>query len=336
MKLTRGIIAATLAVAFCVPAAWAQPAPTTTAPVAPLQLKPASNAPITLHMADDSKVIYQAIGKVAGFDVLFDPDYVSKHVAVDITNVSLTDALRMVGDISGTFYKPLTANSIFVAQNNTTKHHELDDTVVHTFYLTNVSQQADANEILTALRNALSPDDKILPVPNQNAIVMTATAEHIALAQKLIHDLDRPKKNYRLTYTVTEMDGGKQIGTQHYAMIMASGQTTSLKLGNRVPVVTGPAGSQNAQYTYIDIGMNFDATLTEMGENAMLKSSVDQSSVAPEKTDVGGGVQQPVVRQASLRGESFLAPGKSVMLGSVDIPGSTSHLQIEVVMEPLP
>jgi general secretion pathway protein D len=331
MKLIRGIFAATLAVAFCVPAAWAQAVPTTTSPVAPLQLKPASNAPITLHMVDDSKAIYQAIGKSAGFDVLFDPDDVSKHVAVDLTNVSLSDALRMVGDISGTFYKPLTANSIFVAQNNTAKHRDLDDVVVHTFYLTNVSQQADTNEIITALRNTLSTDDRIYPVPNQNAIIVTATAEHIALAQKLIHDLDRPKKNYRLTYTVTEMDGGKQIGVQHYAMIMTSGQTTSLKLGNRVPVATEPTGTQ---YTYIDVGMNFDATLTAMGESAMLKSSVDQSGAAPEKSD--SVPRQPIIRQASLKGESFLAPGKPLVLGSMDIPGSTSHTQIEVVMEPLP
>jgi hypothetical protein len=37
-----------------------------------------------------------------------------------------------------------------------------------------------------------------------------------------------------------------------------------------------------------------------------------------------------------LKGESLLAPGKPLMLGSVDIPGSTSHLDVEVVMEPLP
>jgi hypothetical protein len=207
---------------------------------------------------------------------------------------------------------------------------------IQTIYLKNATQQADSNEIVTALRNALGADDKIYPVPSQNAIVFRASPEDVAVAQKLINELDRPKKNYRLTYTVTEMDGGKQIGTQHYAMVLASGQTTSLKLGNRVPVVTGPAGSQNAQYTYIDVGMNIDATLTGMGDYAMLKSSVDQSSVAPEKTDVGGGVQQPVVRQASLRGESFLAPGKSQALGSLDIPGSTSHLNVDVVMDPLP
>jgi type II secretory pathway component GspD/PulD (secretin) len=332
MKLIHGLITATLAVALSVPAAWAQAVPTTTAPVAPLQLKPASNAPITLHMVDDSKAIYQAIGKSAGIDVVFDSDYVGKHVAVDLTNVSLSDALRITGEICGTFYKPLTANSIFVAQNNATKHRDLDDTVVHTFYLNNVSQQADANEIVTGLRNTLPSDDKIYVVADQNAIVMTATAEHIVLAQKLIHDLDRPKKNYRLTYIVTEMDGSKQIGTQHYAMILASGQTTSLKLGNRVPIATG-TGNQT-QVTYIDVGMNIDVTLTGMGDGAMLKSSVDQSDAAPQKPEAA--IQQPIIRQASLKGESFLAPGKTLALGSLDIPGSTSHLNFDVVMDPLP
>ena len=81
--------------------------------------------------------------------------------------------------------------------------------------------------------------------------------------------------------------------------------------------------------------MNFSATLMEMGQNAMLKSSVDDTSVAPENSTIAG-VQEPIVRQASLKGESLLAPGKPLMLGSVDIPGSTSHLDVEVVMEPLP
>ena len=66
MKLIHGLITATLAVVLFVPAAWAQAVPTTTAPIVPLQLKPTSTAPITLHMVDDSKAIYQAIGKSAG------------------------------------------------------------------------------------------------------------------------------------------------------------------------------------------------------------------------------------------------------------------------------
>jgi hypothetical protein len=206
------------------------------------------------------------------------------------------------------------------------------------FYLNNNFQTSDINNISAVLRNGL-PNARFSIYSNTDefhTIVVHATPDDLAAAQKIISYLDRPKKNYRLTYTVTEMDGGKQIGVQHYTMMLASGQTTSLKLGNRVPVATGPAGSQSAQFTYIDVGMNIDATLTEMGENTMLRSSVDRSSVAPEKSDTGGGTQQPVIRQATLKGESLLAPGKSQALGSLDIPGSTSHLNVDVVMDLLP
>ena len=214
-----------------------------------------------------------------------------------------------------------------------------------TFYVNNAYQASDLNEINTALRNLLPPNDKLYLVPSQSVILVSATSEDLALVQKLLNDLDRPKKTYRLTYTVTESDNGKRVGTQHFAMVLVSGQTATLKQGSKVPVATGsynsgsaatdknPAGVQT-QFTYLDVGMNFEATLLATGNNAMLKSSVEQSSIAPEQSGVGP--QDPIVRQTSLKGMFLLSPGKPLILGSVDIPGSTRHLDVEAVMEPLP
>ena len=42
----------------------------------PVELQPVSDNPITLHMVEDTKIIYQAIGKAAGLNVIFDADYV--------------------------------------------------------------------------------------------------------------------------------------------------------------------------------------------------------------------------------------------------------------------
>ena len=103
----------------------------------PVELKPISNDPITCHAVEDAKIIYQAIGKSAGLNVLFDPDFQSKRIPVDLTNVSLLDALRIVGTLAGAFYKPVTPDTIFVAQNNRTKHTDLDELAIQTFYLTN-------------------------------------------------------------------------------------------------------------------------------------------------------------------------------------------------------
>jgi general secretion pathway protein D len=159
----------------------------------PVALQPVSDDPLSLHMVQDSEVVYQAICKAAGLNVIFDPEYVPKRIPVELNDVSLVDALHIVGIESGTFWKPLTSNTIFVAQNTRAKRTEDDDLAVQTFYLTNVSQQADANEIMVAIRNLLDPGLKIYLVASQNALVIRGTPDELILAEKIINDLDRTK-----------------------------------------------------------------------------------------------------------------------------------------------
>ncbi len=176
---------------------------------APVQLQPVSNDPITLHMVEDTKNIYQAIGKLAGINVIFDPEYTSKRIQVDLTSVPLFDALRIVETLSSTFWKPVTPNTVFVAQNSRNKRSDLDDLAVQTFYLTNVSQQNDANEILVALRNLLDPTVKLYLVNSQNAIVVRATPDQLVLAEKLINDLDRTRSEVIVDVAVLEVSRDK-------------------------------------------------------------------------------------------------------------------------------
>jgi type II secretory pathway component GspD/PulD (secretin) len=339
MKIVSTPLAVVLAALLSTPFAWAQ---MPSASAKPIQLKPASNAPITLHTTDDAKNIYLAIGKDAGINVLFDPDYQSRHPQIDLTNATLNDALRIVGQVTSTFYKTITPDTIFVAANTHQKHQDLDDLEDQTFYLKHVSQQSEANEFVTALRNILSAESKVYLVASENAIVIRATPDYVALARQTLDALDLPKRAYRLTYTVTDMDGSKPLSTQHFAVLTVSGQETVLKQGSKVPVATGsynavetdtkPAGVET-QYTYLDIGMNFDSTLTAMGDSAMLKADVEQSSIAPEASGVGA--QDPIVRQTSLKGMYLLTPGKPMKIGSLDIFGSTRHLEIEATLEQL-
>jgi type II secretory pathway component GspD/PulD (secretin) len=209
---------------------------------------------------------------------------------------------------------------------------------LRTFYLFNAGEQPAANEILVAIRNLLCPGIKIYLVAAQNAIVMQSSADQLALAQKIIHDLDRPRKAYRLTYTITELDAGKTVGTEHLSMIVVNGQHTSVKEGDKVPVATGSYSDGNAtpngvqtQFTYLDVGMNFDATLNEVEGGAVLKSKVEQSSLGQPSTIAG--VQEPVVRQTVLEGISILTLGKPVLLGSIDVPTTTHRFDIAVVLE---
>ncbi len=170
----------------------------------PVQLRPVSDEPLTMHMTQDANVVYQAIGKAAGINVLFDPDYNSKRIQVDLNNVSLMDALRIVGTMSGTFWRPVTSNTIFVAQNTRIKRTELDEQAVQTFYLSNAWQQNDLNDVQTALRNVLT-SAKIYGVASQNAIVMRGTPDELLLAQKLINDLDKARAEVVVDIAVMEV-----------------------------------------------------------------------------------------------------------------------------------
>lgn len=203
-----------------------------------------------------------------------------------------------------------------------------------TMYLTNLTQQSDANELVTDLRNML-PNAKVYYVPSQSAFSIRATAEEIALAQKIVADLDKTKKIYRLTYTMTERDGGKTIGVQHFSIIVASGSRTEFKQGSRVPILVAGTGSgsstSNPELQYLDVGQEIEASLDSYLDGVRLRTKVVQSSIAEDKAGVG--TQAPVIRQTTLEGTSTLVQDKPLVLGSLDVPGSTRHQEVEVLSE---
>ncbi len=266
------------------------PSPEIASIAEPLKLKPVSTDPITLHLVEDTKVIYQAIGKAAGLNVIFDPDYTSRRIAVEFTNVSLDAALRILGTQAGTFYKPVTDNTIFVAQNNQQKRQQLDNVAVQTFYLSNAATQADQNELLTALRNVLSQDTKIFLVPSQNAIVMRSTPDQLLLTQELLNNLDRPHSEVVVDVAVLEVnrERTRNLGItlpQTFSITpqIANGTTTATNTaagtttGNTVGTSTNTGTSGTTSLTLNSLrnltGANFAVSLGQASVTALLNDS---------------------------------------------------------------
>jgi Bacterial type II and III secretion system protein len=148
--------------------------------------------------------------------------------------------------------------------------------------------------------------------------------------------------SYRLTYTITVMDAGKRTGVQHFTMtISAPTNRGSMKLGEKIPVATGSysadgkANGVQTQFTYLDVGLNISATLTEEPNGVQLVSKLEQSSVAPAPVRIGD-VSEPIIRQMVLENTSVVAAGKAVVIGSLDIPDTARHSDIEVTVEQMP
>jgi hypothetical protein len=165
----------------------------------------------------------------------------------------------------------------------------------------------------------------------------TVLAQSDATNQKATNPETMPK-TYRLTYTITESDGAKHLGTQHFALtVNPETKDSEVKLGSRVPIATGSFNQEGTptqaqvQFQYIDVGLNIAVHIREFEAGVEVHSKLEQSGVAEEKSTVGGN--DPVIRQATLMNTALLTAGKPVMLGSLDVPGSTRHLDIEVVLE---
>lgn len=224
------------------------------------------------------------------------------------------------------------------AQNACPLNSGTNQNPTQVFHLVNAAQRNEANDIVVALRNVICPSDKIFLLETTYDVVASAPLDQLALISKLIAELDVPKQAYRLVYTLTESDAGKRIGVQHFAMVVVIGQQVVLKQGDKVPILTGnfskDSASQQNEFTYVDVGLNVDATLDRFANGLRLRSKVEQSSVASAQAPSPG--QDPIIRQTFLQGTSLIFPGKPQALGSIDVVGSTRHVDVEVVAEPLP
>jgi general secretion pathway protein D len=174
----------------------------------PPELAFSSSEPVTLHLTERSDLIFRAIGKLIGVDVLIDPGYIPKSISVDLTNVTGAQALRIAADLAGVFYKAVTPTTIFVAANERSKRIALEEHAVQVFYLSNDSQQNDINDIQTTLRNVM-PTAKLYAVASQNAIVVNGTPDELLLTKSLIAALDKPKPEVMVDITVMEVSRDK-------------------------------------------------------------------------------------------------------------------------------
>jgi general secretion pathway protein D len=213
----------------------------------PVALAQFPDSPITaLEMTEDSKVAYETIGKLAGINVLFDPDYTSRRLSIKLKGVSLQEGLDIIALESRTFWRPVTPNTIFVAQDTQAKRRELEQNVVKTFYLGNVSGPTDLQDIVNAIRTVLEVQ-RIQQIPSQSAIVIKGTPDQLALADKMIDDIDKSKPEVIVDVWVAQVrrDKLRNLGItppQNMTVALQGTNTTSTGTGTGTTTTTSGGG----------------------------------------------------------------------------------------------
>ncbi len=175
---------------------------------APPELKPVVGTIPPIKMNNQPpKVMFETIGKMAGLNVVFDPQYTapSRNANVDIsTNTPVEEAFDYLAMLTHTYWKPISSNTIFVTEDNVTKRRDYEDQVVKVFYVTNVTSVQEFQEIATAIRT-VAEIRRAFTYNAQKAIIVRGTADAVELAGKMIHDLDKPKSEVLIDVVVMEV-----------------------------------------------------------------------------------------------------------------------------------
>src|SRR5882724_5055672 len=265
---------------------------------APPELKPLSNAPVNLKMVNDVKIIFDTIGKFAGLTVTYDPYFPARRISVDLNNLTLQQALDIVCMQSKTFWKPITENIIFIAQDTTQKHKDYDEQLVETFYLSNTVQSQDLTEIANGLRQVLNLT-KVQQLNSQNAIIVRDTPDKLAIARKLLKDIDKAKPEVVVQVEVlsasTERlrDLGILPGQSASVTFTPPGSTTSSSSSSSSTTPTGiplNAGFGTADYTYTLPGATANFLLTDTKTQIIQNPEIRSVDGQPAKLNVGSRV----------------------------------------------
>ena len=177
----------------------------------PVTLAPLSLAPITLKATNESKVLFETVGKLAGINVLLEPDFQSRRISIELNRVTLEQALDHLAVITKSLWKPLTPNTILIYA--AAKRREQEPLVIKTFYLSNLIQPQEITELAQTIRNLLE-NNRVQQVNSQNAIIVRDTPDKVAIAEKLVNDIDKAKAEVVIDVAVLQMrrDRSREIG----------------------------------------------------------------------------------------------------------------------------
>ena len=204
----------------------------------PVEVQFTSSSPITLRLSENADVAYKIVAKLAGINVLFDPEFKAQRLSVELNDVTPREALNMVALQSRTFWQPISANTIMVAADTPGKRKDRQNNIMTTFYLKNVSTSTDLQDAANTIKSILDLS-RVQLVPRQNAIVMRGTSDQLVLAQKLLSDIDKPKPEVVIDIVVMQIRRDK---VRNMGINLPNSTTVALVPGGGLGATSGGGG----------------------------------------------------------------------------------------------
>jgi hypothetical protein len=133
---------------------------------------------------------------------------------------------------------------------------------------------------------------------------------------------------FKVDFTIRDTgDAGGKSGRK-YSLLVYGGNKGVFKIGNRVPVPSGPAGGSNTQFTYVDVGVNIDCTVQEVMGKVSLRADMDLSTAVTNEKAPGPA---PTISQIRFNIEASIPAGKPAIVASFDDPVTSRKFEVEAM-----
>jgi general secretion pathway protein D len=180
-----------------------------------LELPADVRLPASLVFRDaGSRDIYTVIARYANLNIVFDPQFRDERITMDLSNVTLEQALASVSRATHTFYKVTAQRTITIIPDTTAKRREYEEEVVRTFYLSN----ADLKETIDLLRIVVDAR-RIAPLTGTNALTIKDTPERVAATGRIIQAIDKARPEVVIDVELLEVNRTRLL---EYGLQMAS------------------------------------------------------------------------------------------------------------------
>src|SRR5713101_1999945 len=221
-----------------------------------------------LDLRGDTKTVYEQLAGLFGVKVTFDPDITLRNARLHVDNVDFFTAVGLLGSQSGTFWRPLNPQLMFVAQDTPEKRRLYAVVAEQTFPLSAAVGPEDVTEMLRVLRD-ITGATRIDLDTRSRTITMRDTPERLALAGELIQQLERARGEVMLEIELLEVDRNK-----------------ARDLG-----ITPPASSQLIALSTNDLNkLKSSTNLTNLLTNIQQVFAEKGFSSIPAVVPIGGGL----------------------------------------------
>ena len=260
-------------------------------------LKPIKREIVNLKMNNQPvKILFETLSKMAGINVMFDPDFVSqnsgKNYPVDFQNTTLEEALDYLSILTKAYWKPISTNAIYVTLDNPQKRRDYEDYIVKVFYLQHALEPQELQEIANAIR-VVGECRKVVPYVAQMAIMVRCTSDQVSLVQKILNDMDKPRAEIMLDVYILEANRTK---TRSLAATIANGTKGGLNQAitfNPGASTTSSTGTSTTATTSSGVSLSRLSKLSTNDFSVNLPGAFLQALLDDRTTRV---VQNPQVR----------------------------------------